>query len=442
MKFLASALLTFVVLPVGSSFAQTPTLAPPSQPQPPATSQDTTQQSPAEILRDFKSYYIKSDTIYLHRETLLKELEKRGEFSAWGLTPAEDSKAADVVIVITLPFLTWEWNYRMLYQPTGAELGKGKISAAVEKTAAPQLAAMIVKRIGEARPLPTAFQETEAANQPQANSATETGQSWKVKYLSGSITGIPKNSSVTLTVNPERITFHASKTASFSVPTPMITTVVSSTQVRKASKGWDEFWDTTFTTVGGGDGGGAVLVIPAIPIALLGYGVLAPMKVSQHFVSIYWLEDGAMKSAEFSAGIGDAKPFLAELSKATGKNNVNIEESIKRKKEWIAKEYYRSPIVKIEKKVSIGWGDLAPGEYHVMFDPSGPGIAEVYFYPAKRSFFDVDLVTQGVAQYESGITNLVPSVTYREQNGVTMLDQIETRRVILRFTPIPLGFAN
>src|SRR5712691_2868039 len=141
--------------------------------------------NPEDILGSFKSYYIKSDTIYLHRETLQKELQNRLEFAAWELTATEDAKVADVVITITLPFLTWEWNYRMVHQPTGTELGSGKISAAVEKTAAPQLAEMIVKRIREARPLPTSIRETVETRQALANSSPEKGKSWKVRYIWG-----------------------------------------------------------------------------------------------------------------------------------------------------------------------------------------------------------------------------------------------------------------
>jgi len=401
---------------------------------------------PEDMLRGFKFYYIKSDTVYLHPDTLLKELQNRREFSAWELTATEDSKAADVVITITLPFLTWEWNYRMVYQPTGTVLGTGKVSAAVEKTAAPQLAAMITKRIRDVRALPASFQETGEMPEALASSGRETGMSWRVKYLSGSMTAIPKDSSVRITVNHEWISVRASKTASFFVPAPKVATVAFGAQVRKASKGWEEFWDTTFYTVGGGDGGGAVLLIPAIPIALLGEGIFAPMKSTQHFVTIYWLEDGAMKSAEFTVGADDTKSLLAELNKATGKNIVDVQESIKKRKEWIAREYYRSPIVKIEKRVNVGWGDLAPGEYRLLLVPSEPGFAEIYFYPAKRSSFDVDLVIQAVAEFERRRTRLegrvAPSVSYREQNGIVMLNQIETRELILRFTPIPLGFAN
>jgi hypothetical protein len=448
MKLLASALLALLFVPTKSALGQES--APEHRSLESTTSglEKTTaaqNSEPQDLLRAFKSYYIKSDTIYLHRETPQKELQNRREFSAWELTASEDSKAADVVITITLPFLTWEWNYRMVYQPTGAVLGTGKVSAAVEKTAAPQLAAMIVKRIREARPLPACFQETVGTPQALANSGTETGMSWKVKYLSGSMRGIPKDTSVTLTVNQEWITVRASKTASFSVTGPNVTTVVSDTQVRKASEGLDQFWDTTLNA-GGGGGNGAVLIIPVIPIALLSEGILAPMKTTRHFVTVYWLEDGTMKSAESSAGAGDAKSLLTELNKATGKNVVDLQEMIKKRKESIAKQHYRSPIVEIDRKVDIGWGSMAPGKYRLILIPGDTSLAEVYFYPAKRNFFESHLVTPAVAELERRRTRLegrvIPSVSYREQNGIVILDQIETSELILRFTPIPLGFAK
>src|SRR5713101_8540310 len=245
MKFLASALLTLVFVPVESTFGQEPTQDHPAAESAMSRPEKASQAKsidPERILQDFKSYYIKSDTIYLHREKLQKELQNRPEFPAWELTASEDSKAADVVITITLPFLTWEWNYRMVYQPTGTVLSTGKVSAAVEKTAAPQLAAMIVKHIREVRPLPASFQDAKGTPPTPANSGVETGKSWKLKYLSGSMTRIPKDTSVTLTVNHEWITVRASKTDSFSVAAAKVTTVASGTQIRKAKTGWEDFW--------------------------------------------------------------------------------------------------------------------------------------------------------------------------------------------------------
>ena len=144
MKFLVSALLALVFVPVASTLGQEST-----QHHPMVESEKSSQTNnigPEHILREFKSYYIRSDTIYLHRETLQKELRDRPEFPAWGLTATEDSNAADVVITITLPFLTWEWNYRMVYQPTGTVLGTGKVSAAVEKTAAQKKSEALASR--------------------------------------------------------------------------------------------------------------------------------------------------------------------------------------------------------------------------------------------------------------------------------------------------------
>ena len=248
MKSLASALLILVLVPVGSGFGQESSPdrraleSTPSGPEKTGAAQNSDAQ---DILRGFKSYYIKSDTIYLHRDTLLKELQKRGEFSAWDLTATEDSEAADVVITITLPFLTWEWNYRMVYQPTGTVLGTGKVSAAVEKTAVPQLAAMIVKRIREARPLPASSRETVETQQALANSSPEKGKSWRVRYISGPAAGIAKDTPVTLTLNREWMTVRNAKTLVLSAPVSNLSALDSRTEVLRSTKSCR----TTATTV-------------------------------------------------------------------------------------------------------------------------------------------------------------------------------------------------
>ncbi len=83
MKFIASALLALVFVPVESALGQESALdrraleSTASGPEKTAAAQDSESQ---DILRGFKSYYIKSDTIYLHRDTLLKELQARGVF--------------------------------------------------------------------------------------------------------------------------------------------------------------------------------------------------------------------------------------------------------------------------------------------------------------------------------------------------------------------------
>ena len=444
MKFLASALLTLVVLPVGSSLAQMPTPAPPSQPQPPATSQDTTQQSHADILRDFKSYYIKSDTIYMHRETLLKELQTRWECALWELTPTENAKAADVVITITLPFLTWEWNYQMVYQPTGAELGSGKVSAAVEKTAAPQLAAMIVKRIREVRPLPVSFRDSQDTSQLHANISAEKGKSWRMRYISGPTSGVPKNKPVTLTLNHESMTVRDSKAILFSASVQNLNASDSRTEVRKATKGWEDFWDSQCC----GDGGGAAALLIA-PVFLVGEGILAPIKTTDHFVSMYWLEDGTGKGAEFRVRGGDAKSLIAELNKITGKTPEDLIEVSQKRLKTMAERFEESPFIETDRQVKVGWRDLAAGNYRVVVVPRERNLGEVYFFKANfqgGSFTSGDVSALALVEFErrkvAPGSNRTPTISYGEQNGIVTFSQIETNEFILRFTPIPLGFVN
>ena len=397
---------------------------------------------PEAILRGFKSYYVKSDTIYLHRETLQKELQNRPEFPAWELAATEDSKAADVVITITLPFLTWEWNYRMVHQPTGAELDKGKVSAAVENTAAPQLAAMIVKRIREVRSLPASFQDTQGIPQASPNSSPEKGRSWKVRYISGPAPHLRKDTLVTLTVNREWMTVRNSKTLAFSAPVRYLSAVDSRTEVRKATKGWEDFWDSTGT-------GETSLIIFVAPIFLAGEGILAPIKTTDHFVNMYWVEDGASKGAEFRVSAGDAKSLLAELNKVTGREAQDLHGSSEERLKLIAERFDASPIVETDRQVNIGWRSLAPGAYRLVVVTRGKNLAEIYFFPANfhgGSFNANDVAANAVVEFERRKTSVeskaAPSVSYREQNGLVTLSQIDTDDLILRFTPIPLGFAK
>jgi len=463
MKFLASALLTLVFVTVESTPGQE---SAPDRRALKSTSSGV-KKTPAaqdsesqDILRGFKSYYIKSDTIYLHRETLQKELQNRLEFAAWELTASEDSKAADVVITVTLPFLTWEWNYRMVYQPTGAVLGTGKVSAAVEKTAAPQIAAMIVKRIREGRPLPASFQEAQETPQALANSSPEKGKSWKVRYISGPASGLPKDTTVTLTVNREWMTVRNSKAVLFFAPVQNLSATDSRTEVHRAAKGWEDFWDTAFDKyLQRGDGrvataapmgiAGAFILAVALPTALVGEGVLAPIKTTDHFVSMYWLEDGTVKRAEFRANARDTKSLLAELNGVTGREVEDLQQLSQKRLKVIAKQFDASPILENDRQVNVGWRKLATGAYRLVVVTREKNLAEVYFFPANfqgGSFDANDVAAHAVVELEHRKSPReskdVPTVSYREQNGIVMLDQIETDELILRFTPIPLGLAK
>jgi len=477
MKLLASALMALVFVTVESTPGQE------SAPGHRALESTTSvlektpaaqNSGPLDILRGFKSYYVKSDTVYMHRETLQKELQNRPEFPAWELTATEDSKAADVVITITLPFLSWEWNYRMVHQPTGTLLGTGKVSAAVEMTAAPQLATMIVERIRGTRPLPASFHDARATSQALVDSRPENSKSWKVRYIAGPALGLSEDTPVTLTLNREWMTVRHSKTLAFSAPVRNLDTVDSRTEVHRAAKGWEDFWGASLDTLLKDDGnlsvaraaaegiGAAFVLMGTVPIALAGEGILAPIKTTDHFVSIYWFENGATKRAEFRVSAADTKSLLAELNKVTGRKAEDLQELVRRREKSIREQFDGAPIVGIERQVSIGWHSLAPGSYRLIVVTRERNLAEVYFVPADKTAKDLwngspsetsqvsanteDFVTQAVAELERRKPPLenkaAPAVSYREQNGIVTFSQIETAELILRFTPIPLGLAK
>ncbi len=78
----------------------------------------------------------------------------------WGIRVADDRQGADIYIDVTRPFLTFDWEYKMIDNRTGTVVGSGKVIAWDGPAAAPQLSAEIVKHIRAARPLPAADKQT------------------------------------------------------------------------------------------------------------------------------------------------------------------------------------------------------------------------------------------------------------------------------------------
>ncbi len=190
-------------------------------------------------------------------------------------------------------------------------------------------------------------------------------------------------------------------------------------------------------------------MIIGLPIFLAGEGILAPIKWADHFVSIYWIEDGVMKSAEFRASADDAKSFVAELNEVTGKEVEDLQQLSQKRLKLIAEQFEASPIVDTDRRVNIGWRSLAPGVYRIVAVSREKNLAEIYFSPANfqgGSFNANDVAAHAVVELEHRKSPReskgVPTVSYREQNGIVTFSQIETDELILRFTPIPLGLGK
>jgi hypothetical protein len=129
------------------AFALLVTLSLHSQTQP-------TEQSPADLLRTFKSMHVNAKTIYIKSGVvdgaILKELQKK--HLDLDIAIKTDS-TAEVILNIERQAVwpQWDYSYRMEHQSSGTVLAAGKVKAIDGGSAAKQIAQQIVQRIWQVR---------------------------------------------------------------------------------------------------------------------------------------------------------------------------------------------------------------------------------------------------------------------------------------------------
>jgi hypothetical protein len=95
---------------------------------------------PAELLRAARTIHINSGTIYLKPKLLEDELLKLPDFQSLGLKIVPTAEEADLVVEVTLPFLSWMWTYAVTHQASKTRLANGKIRELTAGLASPKLA--------------------------------------------------------------------------------------------------------------------------------------------------------------------------------------------------------------------------------------------------------------------------------------------------------------
>ena len=103
------------------------------------------------MTRTARTIHIRSKTVYLKPKLLEDELLKLPDFKGMGLKITGDPKEADLVMEVTLPFLTWMWTYVVTHQASNTPIANGKIREITAGTASPKLARDLVTRLQELR---------------------------------------------------------------------------------------------------------------------------------------------------------------------------------------------------------------------------------------------------------------------------------------------------
>ncbi|MBO0860087.1 MAG: caspase family protein [Chloracidobacterium sp.] len=106
---------------------------------------------PVELIRASKTINIRSKTIYLKPKMLEDELLKQPDFQELGLKIVPEAKDADLVVEVTLPFLTWTWTYSVTHQTSNIELAGGRIRELTAGLASPKLAKDLAARLQSLR---------------------------------------------------------------------------------------------------------------------------------------------------------------------------------------------------------------------------------------------------------------------------------------------------
>jgi hypothetical protein len=393
-----------------------------------------------EILQRFETYHIRSKTIYMKREVLLKACQERAEFSAWKLTPTEDPGSAEVIIEITLPFLTWEWNYQLVHRTSARVLGGGKVSALEQHQAAPLLAADLVKTIRAARGVPETF--TPAA---PAASTLRGLKTWRVKG-----TASPAGGDLTLAIGEDSVFFTDSNGKRLEISSRRILSayhfVAQNVEQEQRLKKWEAAVDAglgracsfPFETSGPVDEGCPYIWI-GLPIWLVGEGILRiPTEPAKHFIAIRWQDDQSVIEISAAVDARDWKEILRNLENIVNKGqkgltaNVLADPGPLRQEFETAKQKDRT--IFFDSAVNIGrWPPLGPGEFRLVVLERNDARAEVLFFDVSDATIEIPRAI-AVGHLETTAKQM-PGIAarLREENGLKLLSEIRYDNVVLRF---------
>ncbi len=95
----------------------------------------------------FKTIYVNSETIYLKSDLMRQELEHTPEFGKWGLKLALTRGEADTMLEIHRPFLTFDWEYKLVNLKTNQELASGTVVASEGHRAAIRIAEELMGKL-------------------------------------------------------------------------------------------------------------------------------------------------------------------------------------------------------------------------------------------------------------------------------------------------------
>jgi hypothetical protein len=101
----------------------------------------------AALKPNYRSVHVKSGTVYLKREVMEQALGQHPAFIEWEVKVVPRPEDADLALVVTRPFLTFDWQYVVTEVKTGKQVVEGKITARDGGRAATLIADQLVNAL-------------------------------------------------------------------------------------------------------------------------------------------------------------------------------------------------------------------------------------------------------------------------------------------------------
>ncbi len=98
-----------------------------------------------------RTIFIRSKTVYLKPNQLEAALLKRPDFQTGEWRILRNEKEADLVLEISLPFLSWNWTFEITQRTTAALLAAGKVREATAGVAVPRLVDEVLLGLAQIR---------------------------------------------------------------------------------------------------------------------------------------------------------------------------------------------------------------------------------------------------------------------------------------------------
>lgn len=383
----------------------------------------------ADILRTFQSYFLNIDTIFLERPVIADALAKRPEFQAWRLVRTDNPGAADVVILFTLPALTWQWNYRMTHARTGQVLAFGRVNALEEYEASALLAADIASAIAISR----GYAPSVGAAPTSAVITALGAKQWSLK---GAGQPIPEGQDVSLSITRDFLYFSGASVPPFQIPTRnllyayhlQLQNVQRDREIEKWEKGWDQACMATSSDSG-------CLALLGLPLYLIGELLLRTTDYGPSDFIVLRIQDGqAVSELSFLTSTSEWPAIIADLQAVIpGKEEHPVIEARELRKNFdTAKE--NAVQILLQVPVEVGrWPTLEPGDYKLVINEHSQGRADVFFYRLPSVDFTKPRAVAAAQAFKLSPPMPDSKITFLEKGSLRFLDEVRVGSYLLRF---------